>query len=55
LLHLNENKNGRLLSWLNRFDGDPRIAWYPSVGQDFRDLLYHTQKSLSCLPPPKDA
>lgn len=40
LLHLNGNTNGRLLSWLNRFDGDPRIAWYPSAGQDFRDLLY---------------
>ena len=29
-----------LSDWLKAFDGEPRIAWYPSAGYDFRDLLY---------------
>ena len=40
LLDLNGNNNGPFLRWLNAFDGEPRIAWYPSSGEDFRDLLY---------------
>ncbi len=40
LLDLNGNNSGLFLRWLNAFDGEPRIAWYPSSGEDFRDLLY---------------
>ena len=40
LLSLNGNKNGKFKQWLDNFKGEPRIAWYPSAGEDFRDLLY---------------
>jgi hypothetical protein len=40
LQHLNGNKNGEYNQWLNEFKGEPRIAWYPSAGEDFRDILY---------------
>ena len=40
LLDLNGNHSGRLHAWLARFNGNPRIAWYPSAGTDMRDLLY---------------
>lgn len=37
---LNGSKNGQFRAWLDRFEGEPRIAWYPSAHTDFRDLLY---------------
>jgi hypothetical protein len=40
LLALNGTNNGTFRRWLDEFQGEPRIAWYPSAGQDFRDLLY---------------
>lgn len=40
LVTLNGNKRGPFHRWLSSFDGEPRIAWYPSAGEDFRDLLY---------------
>ena len=40
LQDLNGNNDGPFLRWLNAFDGEPRIAYYPSSGEDFRDLLY---------------
>lgn len=40
LSSLGGRKGGMLSSWLEAFDGEPRIAWYPSAGYDFRDLLY---------------
>lgn len=40
LLNLNGNKKGEFYKWLDDFKGEPRIAWYPSAGEDFRDLLY---------------
>ena len=51
LLDLNGNKDGRFLSWLNAFDGEPRIAWYPSSGEDFRDLLYLNPRFSDRSPP----
>lgn len=60
LLHLNGNKNGSFRKWLDAFDGEPRIAWYPSAGQDFRDLLYLNRAFSSRFPatgvepPPPD-
>lgn len=40
LLSLNGNKNGYLKKYLDDFNGEPRIAWYPSAGIDFRALLH---------------
>lgn len=40
LLSLNGSKRGAFHRWLSNFKGEPRIAWYPSAGEDFRDLLY---------------
>ena len=40
LLDLNGSKKGVFSKWIDNFDGEPRIAWYPSAGEDFRDLLY---------------
>lgn len=59
LENLNGNKTGQFHQWLNYFEGEPRIAWYPSSGTDFRDLLYlHSEFSIqnpaskSDLPAP---
>jgi len=40
LTDLNGNKTGQLKKFLDDFKGEPRIAWYPSAGEDFRALLY---------------
>jgi len=32
--------HGVFKRWIDSFEGEPRIAWYPSAGEDFRDLLY---------------
>jgi len=40
LLELNGEAHGEFGRWLDEFEGEPRIAWYPSSGGDFRDLLY---------------
>jgi hypothetical protein len=40
LQNLNGNKTGQLKKFLDDFKGEPRIAWYPSAGDDFRPLLY---------------
>jgi len=50
LSSLNGNKTGLLKKFLDDFKGDPRIAWYPSAGEDFRALLY-LHPSFSHLNP----
>ena len=40
---LNGNTTGKFRQWLESFEGEPRIAWYPSAGTDFRDLLFLSQ------------
>lgn len=40
LQNLNGDTDGNFNRWLNEFKGEPRIAWYPSAGEDFRDVLY---------------
>jgi len=40
LTDLNGNNTGQLEKFLADFHGEPRIAWYPSAGEDFRALLY---------------
>jgi hypothetical protein len=39
---LNGQNAGAFKAWLDSLQGpvEPRIAWYPSAGQDFRPLLY---------------
>ncbi len=60
LLNLNGSRNGAFRRWLDNFKGEPRIAWYPSAGEDFRDLLYlHPEFSrqnpgIKPDPPPPD-
>lgn len=44
LRFLNGDNNGAFRKWLDDFNGEPRIAWYPSAGEDFRDLLYLNQR-----------
>lgn len=40
LSNLNGTNTGLLRKFLHDFQGEPRIAWYPSAGRDFRPLLY---------------
>lgn len=37
---LNGGRNGRFAKIICDLPHSPRIAWYPSAGEDFRDLLY---------------
>lgn len=53
LYHLNGDKTGTFRKWLDGFKGEPRVAWYPSAGEDFRDLLYLTQKYSEINPASK--
>ena len=53
LYHLNGRKKGPLRRWLDNFQGEPRIAWYPSAGHDFRDLLYLHPKFSEMKPASK--
>jgi len=56
LYELNGSNHGAFLEWLDAFQGEPRIAWYPSAGQDFRDLLYlnpqYAEKNPALQPDP---
>lgn len=48
LQDLNGNNTGQLRNFLDNFKGEPRIAWYPSAGEDFRALFYlHPSFSMS--------
>ena len=40
LQSLNGNNRGHLYDFLEHSQGEPRIAWYPSAGSDFRALMY---------------
>ena len=50
LNNLNGDKKGAFHRWLSTFKGEPRIAWYPSAGEDFRDLLYLNPKFAQLNP-----
>jgi hypothetical protein len=47
---LNDGNHGVFDDYLQRLRKEPRIAWYPSAGRDFRDLLY-LSKAYSDLNP----
>jgi len=57
LSDLNGTNNGPFKRWLQDLKVEPRIAWYPSAGEDFRDLLYlhpnylPTSRNSSLVPP----
>ena len=44
LKSLNGNSKGRFAKYIAGLSEDPRIAWYPSAGCDFRDLVYLSQR-----------
>jgi hypothetical protein len=50
LSNLNGNKTGHLKKFIDEFNGEPRIAWYPSAGVDFRPLLYLHPKFSELYP-----
>jgi hypothetical protein len=50
---LNGRNRGLLHQWLNDLKGEPRVAWYPSAGEDFRDLLYLHPRFLDANPATK--
>lgn len=52
LKRLNGGRNGALRRWIENQSISPRIAWYPSAGQDFRDLLYLDRRYVTRYPVP---
>jgi hypothetical protein len=40
LYKINGNRTGEFKKFLDGINGEPRITWYPSAGEDFRALLY---------------
>ena len=40
LYKINGEKRGRFWKWLENFKGTPKIAWYPSAGEDLRDIEF---------------
>ena len=50
LNHLNGNNSGLFSEWLKTVSDTPKIAWYPSAGVDFRDLLFLHPKYVGLNP-----
>lgn len=44
LKSLSGNSKGRFSTYIGGLSEAPRIAWYPSAGGDFRDLVYLSQR-----------
>lgn len=45
LKNLNGDNDGYFKKWLSNYDNhSPNIAWYPSSGLDFRDILYFNKE-----------
>ncbi|MFN4083219.1 MAG: hypothetical protein ACK4K9_06260 [Bacteroidia bacterium] len=40
LNHLNGNRFGKLKQFINNCNREPRIAWYPSAGEDLRGMRF---------------
>ncbi len=51
LQNLNGSNTGNFHRWLENFHGEPRIAWYPSAGQDYRDMLFLHEKYATTMNP----
>jgi hypothetical protein len=60
LKSLNGRNRGALRDWIDRLDHEPRIAWYPSAGEDFLDLMYlhpgfrERSPAVQTVPPAPD-
>jgi len=54
LAKLNGSNHGEFAKWLENHPWEPRIAWYPSCGHDFSDLIYlhksETRRSFRQVP-----
>ena len=48
---LNGTNRGEFKRFLDSCKGNPRIAWYPSAGEDFRDLMYLNPLYSKITPP----
>ncbi len=55
LRFLNGNNNGIFKAFIDKSRDDPRIAWYPSAGEDFRPLLYLSPEYTAQYPKLKIA
>ena len=55
LLQLNGISRKNFSKWLDSRVTTPRIAWYPSAGQDFRDLLFLSSQYREAFPLPEGA
>ncbi len=51
LLDLNSGRNGLFKSFIDGLRNEPRICWYPSAGEDFRALMYLSEKYILELNP----
>jgi len=51
LYSLNGDNQAGFKNFLDKFSGQPRIAWYPSAGLDFRALLYLSGYNCKLFPP----
>ena len=45
-------RGGRCRTWLENLGREPRIAWYPSGGEDFRPLMYLSGEYSEAHPVP---
>lgn len=52
LYNLNGERQGAFRAFLDGFAGEPRLLWYPSAGEDFRDLLYFSRAYRLANPIP---
>ncbi len=53
LNYLNGNRRGLFKQFLASFSGTPRIAWYPSCGEDF-EVLKYLNRNFSSLNPSQE-
>lgn len=50
LKHLNGTRFGKLKEFIENFDGEPKIAWYPSAGEDLGGLRFLHPNFLNKYP-----
>jgi hypothetical protein len=51
---INGKKSGEFKKLIESFSSQPRIAWYPSAGEDFRALLYLHNRFIETHPATVD-
>lgn len=56
LRNLNHDRQGLFAKFIDGFTNrEPRLCWYPSAGQDLRDLFYLSQEYYRQSPPIGDS